>query len=170
MAGSSCSSSSTGEGSEAYSEISKCNKVAGLSDDLVDFLRARGTLNEGVARPKVTRQQQMHTGSHCKQLMLEKKRPAAVVRSVKNPVGDSRRDPQNFDANETKRTEAFQEAFKAMERVKSHANAETSVQGNPSDGCKEAPQFMQQKRREQLEPRIAAAGHVPPLWWGDSVS
>eukprot|EP00392_Amoebophrya_sp_AT5.2_P000024 g24.t1 len=154
MAGSSCSSSSTGEGSEAYSEISKCNKVAGLSDDLVDFLRARGTLNEGVARPK----------------MLEKKRPAAVVRSVKNPVGDSRRDPQNFDANETKRTEAFQEAFKAMERVKSHANAETSVQGNPSDGCKEAPQFMQQKRREQLEPRIAAAGHVPPLWWGDSVS
>ncbi len=57
-----------------------------------------------------------------------------------------------------------------MEKVKEHHLAETSVQGNPTDGIDVTTLRMQQKKRDAMDPRIAAAGHIPPLWWGDGLN
>ena len=64
--------------------------------------------------------------------------------------------------DETTRTAAFQEAFKMMERVKTQHTTESKIDENAK-----TLNWMQGKAREKLSPRILAAGHVPPLWWGD---
>ncbi|CAD7925179.1 unnamed protein product [Amoebophrya sp. A25] len=159
---SACSSHYSSSAASSLHSVTVSTKAPGLSDELVDFLKSRPNLGEAVSKPKMTRQQQMHQGSHEKQLMLEKKRPGAAIRAVQNPIGNSRRDPQSFNSDETTRTAAFEEAFKAMEKVRKEHQTECKMDDHTQNA-----KLMQGKAREPCDPRIMAAGHVPPMWWGD---
>ncbi len=70
MSSSSCSSASSCTDTASLASVATSTKVQGLSDDLVTYLMNRGSLNESVSRPKVSKKQQLHQGSHAKQLVF----------------------------------------------------------------------------------------------------
>lgn len=75
----------------------------------------------------------------------------------------------NISSGQAVRSAAFEQAFAMGAKVKTVANAKTTIEG--SGNCADTT-WVRQKAGGELDPNAIAHSdvHVPPMWWGDGQS